>query len=147
MVTKKRGGPDMCTHIPTSWSVIPENQFGLHGEEQQYRCAANSDDRRQSFPICRILLEALSKARPSAQHFRFGFDVCVAWESWVVTHAQLSLGQKHQQETRGVKRHMGHNGKSNSLRSTERKPEYQRKGEQTGKLNWRQMDNGKKSRT
>jgi hypothetical protein len=41
---------------------------------------------------------------------------------------------------------MGHDGKSSSLRSTECKPKYQRKGEQTGKLNWRQMDNGEKSR-
>jgi hypothetical protein len=71
----------MCTHIPTSGSVIPKDQFGLHGEEQQYRCAANSDDRRQSFPICRILLEALSKTRPSAQHFRFGLYAAVTRES------------------------------------------------------------------
>ena len=109
----------MGAHIPASRSVVPKNQFGLHGEEQQNRCAANNNDRRQSLPIRRILFKALSNARPSAQRFRFRFDVGAAREGWVVTHAQLSLGQKHQQKTCGIERHMGNDCQSNSLCSVE----------------------------
>ena len=81
MIAKKCWGPNMGPHVPARGCVVPKNEFWLHGEEQQNRCPANNNDGRQSLPVRRICFEALCKARPSAQRFRFGLYAAVTRES------------------------------------------------------------------